>query len=388
MTVRAARPLITGFGLAVMVAMVATLGIGWWLGWVEFVIVGVGCALALAFAVPFVVGGHQLTLSRRLEPERVEVGEAADSILTIANRSSRRAAARLIADRLGDRPTIVDVPALAGGASVDTHQSLPTGKRGVVAVGPAVVAKGDPLGLLERDLGRTDVVNLMVHPRVVALAPLRAGFAKDLDGPTYDNSPAGDVAFHAVREYADGDDIRHIHWLSTARTGNLMVRHYVDNRRPYLAVIVDTATDGLDPEGFERALEVAASQIVSAAIDGRPVAVWVGEQQVLTSRHPTTTNGALDRLCVSAQSPAVDGLALTVERARRIDPDISAVLVITGPRPAEQLLPVTTAAKRSGEAIIVRFVDGSTEPTAVPRARVIDCRSLEDFVARWIGLVR
>ncbi len=382
------RRLITGFGLAVIGAMVATFALGWWLGWAEFVIVGVGCALALALAVPFVVGGHQLTLTRRLDPERVEVGEQAESILSIANGSSRRSAPRLINDQLGPHAVVVDVPVLAGGATVETRRPLPTDKRGIVPVGPAVVAKGDPLGLLERDLGRTGVMELMVHPRVAALAPLRAGFAKDLDGPTYDNSPAGDVAFHAVREYATGDDIRHIHWLSTARTGNLMVRHYVDNRRPYLAVIVDADPDGLDPDGFERALEVAASQVVSAAIDGRPVAVWVGEQEVLTSRQPTTTNGALDRLCASAQTPQPDGPAAAVERARLIDPDMSAVLVVTGARPAEELLPVATAAKRSGEAIIVRFVDDATERTAVPRARVIDCRSLDDFVARWAGLVR
>ncbi|MEM9611486.1 MAG: DUF58 domain-containing protein [Actinomycetota bacterium] len=380
--------MITGFGLAVVGAMAFTFALGWWLGWAEFVIVGVGCALALLLAVPFVVGGHQLTLTRRLDPERVEVGEPAESILAIANGSSRRSAARVINDRLGVQQMLIDVPALAGGATVETRRSLPTDRRGIVPVGPAVVAKGDPLGLLERDLGRTDVQQLMVHPRVVALAPLRAGFAKDLDGPTYDNSPAGDVAFHAVREYAPGDDIRHIHWLSTARTGNLMVRHYVDNRRPYLAVIVDADPDGLSPDGFERALEVAASQVVSASIDGRPVAVWVGEQEVLTSRRPATTNGALDRLCASAQAPGTGGPAAAVERARRVDPDISAVLVVTGPRPAEDLLPVATAAKRSGESIIVRFVDGDVEPTAVPRARVIDCRRLDDFVARWAGLVR
>ena len=75
-----------------------------------------------------------------------------------------------------------------------------------------------------------------------ARRPLPVGFAKDLEGPTSDASPAGDIAFHALRPYQLGDDHRHIHWMSTARTGTLMVRHYVDNRRPTLAVLLDDAT--------------------------------------------------------------------------------------------------------------------------------------------------
>ena len=109
---------------------------------------------------------------------------------------------------------------------------LPTARRGVVDVGPALIVKTDLLGLMRREIAQTDVDRLWVHPRVAALGPLPVGFAKDLEGPTSDASPAGDVAFHALREYELGDDHRHIHWMSSARTGTLMVRHYVDNRRP------------------------------------------------------------------------------------------------------------------------------------------------------------
>ena len=117
---------------------------------------------------------------------------------------------------------------------------LPTARRGVVQVGPALIVKTDLLHLMRREIEQTGVQTLWVHPRVAALAPLPVGFAKDLEGPTSDASPAGDVAFHALREYELGDDHRHIHWMSTARTGTLMVRHYVDNRRPSITAVVDT----------------------------------------------------------------------------------------------------------------------------------------------------
>ena len=129
---------------------------------------------------------------------------------------------------------------------------------------------------MRREIAQTDTQTLWVHPRVAALRPLPVGFAKDLEGPTSDASPAGDVAFHALREYELGDDHRHIHWMSTARTGTLMVRHYVDNRRPNLTVVVDTEIDSYRSERqFDLAIEVAASLGVSSMLHGQPVAVWL-----------------------------------------------------------------------------------------------------------------
>ena len=47
------------------------------------------------------------------------------------------------------------------------------------------------------------------------------------------------MAFHALRPYQLGDDHRHIHWMSTARTGSVMVRQNVDNRVPSVVVLLD-----------------------------------------------------------------------------------------------------------------------------------------------------
>ena len=129
--------------------------------------------------------------------------------------------------------------------------------------------KSDLVNLMRREIVQTGTQTLWVHPRVVALRPLPVGYAKDLEGPTSDASPAGDVAFHALREYELGDDHRHIHWMSTARTGTLMVRHYVDNRRPNVTVVVDTNVESyIDPAGFDTAIEIAASLGVSSLMAG------------------------------------------------------------------------------------------------------------------------
>ncbi len=379
------HPPVTILGWVTIAGAVLFYFLGRQLGWIEFMAVACGLGLVLLIAVPFVVGGDPLSLSREVEPERVEVGGVATSVLTIENDGKRPSAPRTVDDTIGSTVRSIDVPALAPGDRAQAVSSLPTGTRGILKVGPAIIGKVDPLGLLRRDLGRSEVAELKVHPRFVALAPLRSGFVKDLEGPTFDNSPAGDIAFHAVREYVPGDDVRHIHWMSTARAGTLMVRHYVDNRRPYLAAVVDPDPVAMTADLFERALEAAASLTVSAAVDGRPIAVWVGEQEVQTVRAPATEQVALERMCVSAQETDVDLVEL-YELARSIDRGSSALVLLAGQRSAEELLPVAAAARRHGSAVIFRFVPDGTPSISLPNARVFDCSSLDHFSAAWNGL--
>ena len=209
-------------------------------------------------------------------------------------------ASRTIEEHVGGRPLRLDVPPLGPGRSTEAVYALPTARRGVVTVGPALIVKTDLLGLMRREIAQTDVHQLWVHPRVAALGPLPVGFAKDLEGPTSDASPAGDVAFHALREYEPGDDHRHIHWMSTARSGTLMVRHHVDNRRPNVTVVVDTEIASYRSERqFDLAIEVAASIGVSSLLNGQPVAVWLDRDVVTGQNRPAGRTDVLDRLTLA-----------------------------------------------------------------------------------------
>ena len=378
---------LTPLGWSVAVLAVLTYVVALRFGWVEFFALSVGMLLALLLAIPFVVGGRGLLIEREVAPERVQVGESATSRLTITNEGNTPSAPRIVEDRIGESIVRIDVPAISAGGSTTSVTSLPTNRRRVLNVGPAVVTRADPIGLLRVDLGRTKTDRLWVHPRYTALASAKAGFAKDLEGPTFDNSPAGDVAFHAIREYSRGDDIRHIHWMSTARTGNLMVRHFVDNRRPHIATLVDDRVEGMHPERFETAIEVMASQVVSANIDGRPLTAWVGTQQVISKTQPADQQTALDRLCSSEMSnPGSDPIEV-YRRLRQIDRDVSTLLFITGSRSAQDLLPLVLEAAQHGQVIVGRIVPIGEPTIALPRATVIDAANLDAFAAAWGSLV-
>lgn len=361
---------------------------GWQLGWVELMVLAAGCLLAAIIAVPFVVGQMRLEVERILDPPRVMAGERAVAVLDVKNPTSGHVRPRIIEDAVDERYVRVEVPGLSGGATHETVYALPTTQRGVVTIGPAVIARQDPLHLMRREICHADAQTFWVHPRYLPLPPLPVGFAKDLEGPTSETSPAGDVAFHALREYELGDDFRHIHWMSTARANKPMVRHYVDNRRPQLLVVVDDRQVALSGSQFEVAMEVAASLAVSSLLHQEPLAIWTTGGPTLGRSHPGGRDDVLDRLAGLTPVPDGDPVA-AVLTGIRTETGTSAVVLITGGVPAADLVLIASQARRHARVIIVRvWPAGEVEAGTVPGARVIDIDDLNGFRRAWEGLVR
>lgn len=375
---------LTPLGWALAVGAVVMLSMGWWLGWIEFIVVGVGCLIALLSAIPWVLGSYALTIERVLVPERVSVGEPGRSELTITNVGARTFGT-LVNDSIAGSPRTIDVPLLAQGEEMRHVDLLPTAKRGRFEIGPGNLAKGDPLGLLRRDLSECEMQYLWVFPRYKVLKPLHSGFAKDLEGPTFDTSPAGDVAFHTIREYQPGDDIRQIHWMSTARVGQLMLKQNVDNRRPFLGVVVDANPQSMSPDQFEVALEIATSLAISAVAESRPIALWVGDQSIVSQDHPGTRDSILERLCIAEQHNSE--LHNTARRCRLSDQGLSAIVLVTGNVAPRELLPTVMESRSDCESLVMRVADGAEPQQLVPGAPTIDTPSLERFAAQWAGLL-
>ena len=218
-----------------------------------------------------------------------------------------------------------------------------------------------------------------------ALAPLPVGFAKDLEGPTSDASPAGDVAFHALREYELGDDHRHIHWMSSARTGTLMVRHYVDNRRPNLTVVVDTEIDSY-PLGAPVRHGDRDRRLARRVVDGqRPARRHVARRR---GGHGPVPPGRRATPCSTASRwprarPGTD-VTDSALRALRTETGTSALVVVTGNVPTERFLRMATVARRSTRVVLVRvWPAGDRLPGALPGAKVVDVDDLDHFRAAW-----
>ena len=386
---------LTRAGITLTLFGLLTYVLGWRFGWVEFMVLAAACLIALVVALPFVLGRLRLDVTRELDPKRVTVGDPAVAVLTVTNPSKTPVGHRVIEDRVAilrgpDREITeagetvsVEITGLKAGESREAMHRLPTSTRGIVSVGPAIVAKADPLGLMRREVRQAEPDSLWVHPRVVSVSPVPVGFAKDLEGPTSDTSPAGDVAFHTLREYQVGDDHRHIHWLSSARAGSLMVRHYVDNRRPHLAVVLDDRSAAMAPEQFEVAVSIATTLTINSQLAQQPIALWTGSNAVLGQAVGGSTEDVLDQMALVTQAA---GVPLQEQAARALSQErgTSAITLVTGGLSARDLLPTVQQLSRSANVIVVRvWSAGDIKASILPGATVLDVDSLDRFQVSW-----
>lgn len=262
----------TGWGtLAGGAVLTAT---GYAFGYGEAAALGATCVLAVAVAVAvlWALPAPVLGAERRITPSRVGRGDPAEGVLTLTNTGGRTRRGLRAVDRCGDRDITVDVPPLRPGAAHELRYALPTARRGRVPVGPLRLERTDPLGLARRmrPYGASDT--LLVRPRICPLPVLPSGQAHHVEGPASDTADDGSLTFHALREYVLGDDLRRVHWRSTARTGTLMVRQMVDVSLPHTTLVLDTRRRAYASEDdFELAVDCAASVAYAAARSHFPV---------------------------------------------------------------------------------------------------------------------
>lgn len=279
--VRVVRRVVTPIGWAMLATMVGAWVIGWQLGWREAMIVSAVCVLLIAMSLAFLIGRATLHVNVILRPRRVSVGMPAAGQVAVTNISRRRMWPIRLELRVGAAVARFNLPVLASNRQHDELFVIPTTRRAVVPVGPAITVRGDPLGLMRREVSWTDVIELFVHPRIVGLDPLGSGLLRDLEGQSSNDVSLSDPAFHTLRDYAAGDDRRYIHWRTSARTGRLMVRQFVDTRRIHATLVVDRdpASYGSEEE-FEIALSAAGSIAVRAVQDEQQASVIASHEAV------------------------------------------------------------------------------------------------------------
>ncbi|MEP6480498.1 MAG: DUF58 domain-containing protein [Rhodoglobus sp.] len=269
---------VTPLGWVIFAFIPLALGAGYSLGWLELVVVGWACAALAVIAVVYLIGRSSLVIHLRVAHNRVVVGEAATGEIVVTNPARTRSLGLTVEIPVGAGLAEVAVAGVRGGARISHEFSIPTGRRGVIQIGPARTVRADPVGVVRREHVWTGAEDLFVHPRTIGIPSMSTGFIRDLEGnPTRDLSN-NDVSFHALREYVPGDERRYIHWKSTARTGSYMVRQFEETRRSHLVIALSLAsTDYESDEEFEMAVSVAGSLGVRAIRDARTVTVVASE---------------------------------------------------------------------------------------------------------------
>ena len=376
--VKQATAPMTGLGWSVLVTGLVAWVIAGAFAWIEFAYVATACLLLTAFCLLMGLGRSTLAVKLEVEPSRVVLGTPAVGRVSVRNKSSRRTLPLALELPVGSGVLPFNLPSLGTGAEHEEIFVVRTQRRGVIAVGPATTVRGDPIGLVRREVTWTKPIELLVHPRTVALESVGTGILRDLEGQTTNEVSMSDLAFHTLREYVPGDDRRFIHWRSSAKAGRFLVRQFLDTRRLHLAVMVDSDPDSyVDPEDYETAISAAGSlaicsvraeQETTVLASGQAVAVGTGRQLL-----DALTRAELDGT----------GLEKLAARANRIAPGTSLAIMITGPHTTFSQL------KHAGisipyEAKQVALVVDPTQPVGMTSSgglQVLTLQQLSDLPA-------
>jgi uncharacterized protein (DUF58 family) len=278
--------MLTRAGFVVLVVSLVVLAGARTFGLPELFVLGAGGLALLAAAFAYVVIRRlQVEVARRLTPPRVHAGDPCRVDLTLRNRSRLRSPVlRLRDDVSGTRGVELMVAPMATGAGSKAVYRLPTDRRGIVRVGPLRLTVMDPFGLARITTVGDHDMSLVVYPRLDHLGAVRRSSGSDVERLTVQQqrvAPLGEE-FHALREYQVGDDLRRIHWPSSARHDDLMVRQDELPWHGRVTVLLDTRpvddpTGALSPDGtvardpsttFEAMVSAAASVAAASLARG------------------------------------------------------------------------------------------------------------------------
>jgi uncharacterized protein (DUF58 family) len=229
----------------------------------ELFAVAAATAVVLIAAVTWTrVGRWDVVSERQLHSLRAGVGEDVVVGIRLTNQSPYPSPSMRLRDpvELGSGSVELAVGPIDPGESVRGSYRLRARTRGVFRLGPLSMYATDPFGLAQRVQVAPVASTVIIHPRV---EPLR--FATATSG--LDRRSAGSLPttghdndeFASLREYRPGDDLRRLHWASTARADTLMVREDQVQHRAQLTVLVDLRALTWTPSTLERGLSAAAS---------------------------------------------------------------------------------------------------------------------------------
>lgn len=292
--------MITRRGWALIGSAVGLFIAGRILGLVQLAVLALAAILVLLAAIIWVRAHPPRLRARRELKERLQVGvQGRVDIVVEAVRSSPTLSVNDAFDG-GRRAARLLLAPLHSGEEARAAYRFPTDRRGRFEVGPLRATVTDPFGLVQRTRHVLAAEQVIVYPRVrdVLPPPETGGLDLDREQPQVRSriEPSGE--FHTLREYAPGDDLRHVHWKSTARRGHLMMRQNEARRRTPVLIVLDVRPGAHDRASFERAVEACASIVTAIDRSDRPVEVMLGTGAVIGTPGRRHLDSVMDELAV------------------------------------------------------------------------------------------
>lgn len=326
---------------------------------------------------------------RRMVPSRVHAGMPCRVDLHVRNVGTRRTPVVTARDPFdeGRRWARFRLAPLAPGQGCTAAYRVPTDRRGLFDLGPLQLVRTDPLGLVSRTVDLADQDTLTVYPRVDRIAALPHTRGADPRGGSVTQAafgPSGEE-FHALRPYVVGDDMRRVHWKSSARTEELLIRQDELPWQGRASIVVDLRASVHDVASFEAAMSAAASIATSCLSAGLELRL-VGTDGVDTGHG--AGRGHLDTILERLAAWEPDGdtahdLATTLAGIG-LAKDSSLATITTGRAGAGAVELAGRARRGRRGAVVVVFDDGLRSSGPSPAGTtVVRCASQGSFGSAW-----
>lgn len=352
--------------------------------------------LMLVFSLlagPFIVNGWlTFTLLKKLRvertvPPRVMAGESVTVEVTLFN-DKRWLSAWLmtVVDRVSNErealQPAVTFARVPPSESRSCHYRLQLAQRGVYAIGPLQVNTRFPLGLVERGLNIDLPDRIFVYPRLGRLSADWQQRLREASQVAQQKQPRGgslDDEFHKIRDYRPGDDLRAVHWKTSARKSELMVREFQQSRDQDLVVLLD-AWQPSNPRAhdilaLERAVSLAASVAVDQCQRGRDAfPYFAAAGQILLDWGGASGSHRLEALLdglallQAAENPHLD--ALLQQCSEQLTPRHRVLLVTSRPTDVTDLVNRWVQQQPLERGRIVRTLDVLSSRSNAPDAWV------------------
>lgn len=372
----------TRAGIGIFLLAIGLLVVGRLLGIIELYFLAAMAAGALLLAVIYTAGARiNLAVGRVATPARLRAGTPARIDLVLQNQGGRRTPVLSAHDHVqGGRGASVLVAPIKNGTDARIAYRLPTHRRGQLLVGPLDLTLGDPLGLTQSTLEAAEKTALMVHPKVVVLAPISAAAGRD---PTADQQPIRAIAnagneFFALRPYVIGDELKRVNWRASARSDDLVVRQEEQPRSSRVTVILDRSSKAYNEEGFERAVSAALSALHAAFVGGDALRFATTANASFTEIRTRSELNAIDEQLALIEPVSGASLVQTVEKVTRGRAG-GTLVVVTG-AVSQELEPLVAKSHRSfGMAMFISCnqTGAETPDWAIPYTND------EELAARW-----
>ncbi len=338
----------------------------------ELVMAGAAFALLLiSGAVLVSVRGGRVNVRRTVTPSRTTVGGSVRVELTVEASGRLGMGPVLLADRLpadvGPTPRL----ALPGGSRKRTRAvaySVTPRLRGRHPIGPLEITHTDPFGAVRRRRDVATTSSLVVYPSFEDISALPSAVQRVGIVRSSPNIGQGDE-FYALRAYVEGDDLRKVHWPSSLKTGELVIKQEELLAEPRALIVLDTAAAKHAGAGATSSLEASVSACAALGVLAlrrrMRLEVVTNDGPLLHTRNPSKDE-FLEALALLR--PSRGGVAKALERADRTRGRPALVVVITPDLRRDEVRAIAVRARNSPAGAIV-CVDAPSYVTGDTRKR-------------------